>query len=371
MEEVMGLVNLANEVDELQALTEARCSASVPFGGRYRFIDFALSGLVNSGIKSVAVFTRHKYRSLIDHLGNGAAWDLDLKNGGLFILPPPINPNGVLPEGDMAFFAEHMDYFLRGSEPHVFVCGSRIISSIDVRPALLFHKNTAADVTVLYKEWGNEAKRAAKYRALAADKDGRIVHMDSEPGFIGGTKASLEMYLIRKEWLLKTIGHGMQENRSDFVRDGIIANLEQARVYGFPYIGYAAMVRTVEDYYAESMNLLAPDVWEALFVEGERIYTKVKDEPPALYREGADVTNSLVANGCVIEGTVENSILFSGVKVGKGAHIKNSILLQHCEVGEDAYVECVIADKVARIGAGRTLAGREDFPLLVAKRATV
>jgi glucose-1-phosphate adenylyltransferase len=371
MEEAMGLINLANEEDELQALTRARCSASVPFGGRYRFIDFALSSLVNSGVRSVAVLAQQKYRSLMDHLGNGAAWDLDRKRGGLFILPPPVQKDSSLPKGDIAFFAEHIDYFLRGIESHVIMCGSRVIGNIDARQALLYHRNIGADVTVLYKEWENEAKRAARYRALETEEDGQISHMDSNPGFIGGTKASLEMYIVRKEWLLEIIESCIQSGKQDFVRDGIIANLGQARVYGYRYPGYAAMVRTIEDYYVESMNLLAPDVWKALFMREDPVYTKVKDEPPTLYKEGASVKNSLIANGCVIEGTVENSILFRGVKVGHGAHIKNSILLQHCEIGEGAYVECVIADKEACIGSGRTLAGREDFPVLVAKRTTI
>jgi glucose-1-phosphate adenylyltransferase len=369
MEEVMGVINVANEEDTLQALTEARCGASVPFGGRYRLIDFALSSMVNSGIKSVAVLTNDRARSLMDHLGSGADWDLDRKHGGLFVLPSPASKGGV--EGDIALLHRHRDYFWRGSQQHVLLCGSRVVCNIDFRQAILFHKNTGADITVLYKKIGDGPGRAPLARTLDVREDGRVIGMDEELGFTGSNNISLDMYIVEKACLLALMEECVREGRPSFVRDALIRNLGRLKVYAYPYHGYAATVRTLEDYYVENLNLLQPDVWERLFLQGDAVYTKVKDEPPALYRDSARVTNSLVANGCIIEGTVENSILFRGVKIGKGAHIKNSILMQHCEIGENAYVECTIADKGARIGVGRALTGREDFPLLVAKRAVM
>ncbi|WP_027415686.1 glucose-1-phosphate adenylyltransferase subunit GlgD [Aneurinibacillus terranovensis] len=376
MEQVMGVINLGNEFDRLNELTYFRCPASVPFGGRYRMIDFTLSNMVNSGIRDAAVLTLHKYRSLMDHLGTGKEWDLARKRGGLFILPPAFDVTSGVYKGDLQNFLAHLDFFRRGSQKYVLIAGSQIICNIDYCQPFLFHQNVGADITVLYKKIDPGAAGYEHCKRLEIGEGGRITAMETADGMTDSGKADIsnvfmDMFLIEKSLLVDIIQTCVSQGKYDFLKDGISNYLNKLGVYGYEYQGYMAPVYSVQDYYRNSMNLLDPGIWNELFLRRRLIYTKVKDEPPVEYLEGARVENSLVANGCVIEGEVENSILFRGVKVRKGARIKNSIILQHCDIEPNARIEHAIMDKDASLTGGRMLAGTLDHPLVVAKRMVV
>jgi glucose-1-phosphate adenylyltransferase len=365
MKNVMGVINLVNEPDDLEELTYFRNLASVPFGGRYRLIDFALSNMVNSGIDNVAVFTQHKYRSLMDHLGSGKQWDLDRKRGGLFVLPSILDEPTGISRGDLFQFYSHRDYFYRGQGEYVIISRSHLVCNVDYRDAVRYHQDMQADITVLYKQ--TDEDEPAKFRRLAVKDDGRVTVMEDHTGRLRTNNISMEMYIMSKALLLDMVESCLAQGYDHLVRDGIMKNIDKLSVYGYKFEGHLGIVNSVQGYYKHSMQLLNPKIWRELFFQKNLIYTKVKDEPPARYLESAAAKNALIANGCIIEGKVENSILFRGVKIGKGAYVKNSIILQNCEIEENVIIENAILDKDVFISRGRVLTGDNKTPFIAAK----
>lgn len=371
MEQAMGVINLGNE-PELHDLTMYRCCASVPFAGRYRLIDFPLSNMVNAGIKNVGIFVRKKYRSLMDHLGSGKEWDLDRKHGGLFILPPMYDENRCHYTGDVHHLYSHMDFFYRAPESYVIMANGHTIHNVDYREAFRNHLESNADITLLYLDDTDSSGFSEEKRIVKVGENQRI------DGFYCGympeeaqDRLSLETYIMKKTLFLKIIENSIIEGGKNWIEDGIIRNSHRYTIKGYPCQGYAALVDSIQGYYFHSMELLNPDQSHSLFYQKERIYTKVKDEPPSLYNEGSKVINSLVANGCKIEGRVENSILFRGVQVGKGAVIKNSIILQRCVIGEKSMLEGVIMDKDSFITEGKFIHRKQVEPLVIPKRSII
>ncbi|MVP02305.1 glucose-1-phosphate adenylyltransferase subunit GlgD [Paenibacillus lutrae] len=369
MKHVMGVINLVNEPDDLEELTLHRCAGSVPFGGRYRLIDFILSSMVNSSIDNVAVFTQHKYRSLMDHLGSGKEWDLDRKRGGLFVLPSvQDDPNGMS-RGDLFQFYSHRDYFYRGREELVIIARSHMVCNINFEDAVRYHEETKADITVMYKE--AEEEYSGSFRRLAIRPDGRVTVIEDQSGRLRTNNVSMEMYIMSKALLLDMVETCLAQGYDHLVRDGIMKNVDKLNVYGYKHEGYLGIVNSIAGYYHHSRELLDPEILRDLFFRKDRIYTKVKDEPPARYEASANVRNSLVANGCVIEGKVENSILSRGVKISKGATVKNSIILQNCDIEENVVIENAILDKDVFISRGRVLTGDVRAPFIAAKMKVI
>jgi glucose-1-phosphate adenylyltransferase len=370
MKRMMGVINLVNEPDSLEELTYHRNVASVPFGGRYRLIDFALSNMVNSGIRDVAIFTHHKHRSLDDHLGAGKEWDLDRKHGGLFQLPAIMDdPHGMM-KGDLFQFFCHRDFFHRGSQEYVVISRSHVICNMDFAPVLRFHLETEADITVVYKEM--EEPGEARFRRLAVRSDQRITVMEDQLGSLRSNNISMEMYVMKKSLLLDMIETSLGQGQDHFVRDAIMKNISKLHVYGYKHEGYVGHINTVQSYYRHSMELLNPSIWQELFLKEQYpIYTKSKDEPPAKYMDTADVSNSLIANGCIIEGQVKNSILSRGVHVKKGAVVKNSILLQGCVISPGGKVENSILDKDVHIQRNKVLMGDYSAPYIASKNRVI
>ncbi len=366
---MMGVINLVNEPDDLEELTYYRCVASVPFGARYRLIDFALSSMVNSGIENVAVFTQHKYRSLMDHLGSGKEWDLDRKRGGLFILPAVLHETTGMARGDLFQFYSHRDYFYRGPEEYVVISRSHLVCNIDFNAVLEYHMEKEADITVVYKRADHE--ELAKFRRLAVKESGQVTVIEENTGRLRTDNISMEMFVMKKELLLDMVESCLAQGYDHLVRDGIMKNIDRLSVYGYLHEGYAGVVNTIQSYYKHSMQLLNPNIWRELFFRQNLIYTKVKDEPPAKYLDNAIAKNSLIANGCVIEGKVENSILFRGVKIRKGAYVKNSIILQNCEIEENVIIENAILDKDVFISRGRVLTGDNKAPFIASKTKVI
>lgn len=366
MKRMMGIVNLVNEPDDLEELTYTRCIASVPFGSRYRLIDFILSNMVNSRIENVSVFTQHKYRSLMDHLGSGKEWDLDRKQGGLFLLPAVTHEMSGMSRGDLFQFYNHRDYLYRGREEFVVIARSHVVCSIDFNDLLNEHLDKNADITVVYAKSAED--ECSSFRRLAVKEDGQITVIEDHTGRLRTDNISLEMYVMSKGLLLDMVESCLAQGYDDLVRDGIMKNIGKLGLYGYLHRGYAGIVNTVQSYYKHSMQLLHPSIWRELFFRQNRpIYTKIKDEPPARYAENAHARNALIANGCVVEGKVENSILFRGVNIRKGAYVKNSIILQNCEIEENVIIENAILDKDVFISRGRVLTGDKQAPFIASK----
>lgn len=366
MKDVMGVINVSSKSgDLLGVLTKPRCIASMPFGSKYRLVDFILSSMANSGMQNVAVFTREKYRSLMDHLGSGKNWDLSRKQDGLIILPPHTLDAPSLPDFDLNSFFAHRDFFDRSSQNTVIVASANIVCNVSFQDAVRYHEEKGADVTVFYSE---TITGAGGRHCLELDETGRVLAIIEKENRPENARVLLEIYILSKALLMELAENSFHNGGTDLLVGGIIPNLHNFKVYAYLMGRYSAVIDNIALYYRHSMDLLCREIWDELFFIPGLIHTKIKDEPPTLYLEGSSVTNSLLANGCTVGGTVENSILFRGVNVQPGAYIKNSIIMQKCEIREGAMLDRVILDKDVYVSAGNIISGTAEMPLVVEKR---
>ncbi|TDO94392.1 glucose-1-phosphate adenylyltransferase [Halanaerobium saccharolyticum] len=371
MNNVMAIINNALDESFLDKLTGHRSLASVPFGARYRLIDFPLSNLVNSGVTNVGLLLQTKYRSLMDHIGFGKAWDLDRKRNGLFILPPAhIYQANRAYKGDLQNFASNIDYIKRSNQEYVIIGSPNVVANIDYRDAFKYHVEHENDITIIYREL-DVFRRDTTYTVINTDDNDRIIDMKVDPKKNFYKKISLQRYIMKKELLLDIIDDCISKGEWDFVKNAIIGNLDHLKVYGYPFHSYAAVINSINGYYKSNLELLKPNVWQDLFLKNGPIFTKPKDEAPTAYKNGVNARNILAANGCSIKGEVKNSVLFRGVKVHPGAVIKNSIIMQKSEIGANAYLENVILDKGVQITSNKSLKGDTNLPMIIAKNAIV
>lgn len=369
MKNTMGLINLHESQEAFLEITKHRPLGAIPFAGRYRLIDFVLSNFINSGITNVGILSAGNSRALSDHIRSGKEWDLARKRDGLFVLPSwqTGNVQGAFPN-DLTDFFNNLDYIKSSRQRFALLSGSRAVCNLNYEDAYRFHQEKAADITIIYKEYNQEElKRLTCATLLETTSDGRIVDMEICPVQTRCSKVSMEMYLMDRQLLVDLIDGSVSRGGTNFVRDCIVRNLESLKIYGFPFEGYLARIDSMQNYFDHSMKLLTPEVWQEIFFANGSIYTKVKDEAPAKYQQDALVTSSLVANGSVIAGKVENSILFRGVKIHKDAKVINSIVMQKGEIGPGAVIENVICDKDVKITAGKKLKGEANHPIVIEK----
>lgn len=364
----MGIINLQEDENLIKEITQKRALAAVPFAGRYRLIDFTLSSMVNSGIENVGVLLPHKSRSILDHLRSGKDWDLARKRDGLSYLPPAEVVN-ELRSGDVQSYHCNLDFIEQSAQKYVLLAGSQHIYNINFENALRFHQNTGADITMIY-----HLQRTAKPSPdtmLETAENGLVTDIMVNTNLRENDKAFMGLYLMDKRVFIDIVRACFVRGGTDFLIDGVMKLEGRYSVYGYCHEGYAARIDSLASYYQASMEMLDPKTWQEVFLDGESIHTKVKDGAPAKYKKDATVLNSMVANGCVVEGKVENSILFRGVKVGKGVHIKNSIIMQKCTLEEEALLENVICDKDVLITKGKWLKGAPNYPLIVEKGVVI
>ncbi|AST06352.1 glucose-1-phosphate adenylyltransferase [Anoxybacillus flavithermus] len=326
---MLGVIDATTYKREMNDLTLQRSIAAVPFAGRYRLIDFVLSNMVNSGIESVAIFPKYQYRSLMDHLGSGKNWDLNRKRDGLFFFPSPDLPISHI--GSFQHFQQHIDYFLRSTQKYALICNSYTVCNIDYEEVLRRHIANGCDIT-------------------------RVCHQGQ----------SIDMFILETSLLLDLIAN-QQRNHYQSIVDVVHDETNGLTVCDYEYDGYVAIIDSIERYFYHSLELLQPEIWKQLFLKGRPIYTKVKDEPPTKYTSHAFVRNAMIANGCVIEGEIESSIISRAVKIGKGTVVQKSVIMQKSQIGENCHLEYVIVDKDARIGDGVKLIGTPQKPIVIRK----
>ena len=368
-----GLIVTADRSTHLKDLTLSRSAGAVPFGGRYRFIDFTLSNMVNAGITSVGLITEKNYHSLMDHLGSGKEWDLHRKRDGLFILPPFMTKdNAGVFRGDIDAIRSVLGYVRRTQEDYVVLAWPRVVMNLDLTAMMEQHVETGADITILYAEDGSlRPEEQNQDLRLILDEKGRVTDMELDAYRPHSMNRSADVMILKKELLEYLVEEAYARGEYDFHRDILLKKCKTLNIMGYKFEGFLARMESVEGYFANSMALLNPDMQADLFNVRRPIYTKVKDEVAARYSVSAQVKNALVADGCVIEGLVENSILFRGVHVKPGARIYNSIVMQGAEVDENAILDHVILDKGVKILPGRSLQGYDSFPIVIRKNQTV
>ncbi len=362
---VMGII-FANSNDELLPnFTKKRSMASIPFGGRYRLIDFTLSNLVNAGITKVGVITKGNYSSLLDHLGSGISWDLDRKSGGIFMLPPFSTDKAGFFNSRIDALAGVMTFLKRSNEEYVILTDSDIVSNIDFDRLINFHKTSGADITMAYKKGviPNE-NRETIYLQL---NNGEVVGIGEEEK----ENYSLQINILKRELLIEIIKIATKYNSSSINRKMLKETIGEVKVLGYEVTDFAEVVYSKESYAKISKSLLKKECRDALFNKERPVYTKTRDDMPTRYGVNSNAENSLIAGGSIIEGTVKNSIIFRGVTVDKNAEITDSVIMQGAKIGKNCVLKNVILDKAAVISDGITLIGKEDNHIYIEKEKTI
>lgn len=365
----MGII-FPNMHDSLiPALTGHRTMASVPFAGRYRMIDFNLSAMANAGIETIGIIVKQNYQSLMDHLGNGREWDLSRKRGGLTIFPPYGGGGGKIYHGRIEALYNIKDYLTYQKEELVVLADCDIACNLDFDDIIEQHVNNKADVTVVYKkEPMNEG--IAKSNTTVTLDGCRITEMLINDYRSGMRNISLDVFVINRQLLIEIVKDAYMRGYTMFESDVLARSLKAMNVCGYEYTGYSSRIYDMKSFYDANMSLLNHENMKALFGTAP-VYTKIRDEAPVRYALDCKVVNSMVADGCIIDGEVENCVLFRGVKVGKGAKIKNCVVMQGTIVDADATMEYVITDKNVEISSGQTLNGTANYPVFISKGGKV
>ncbi len=374
--DALGII-FPNSYDSLVPdLVSERLMASIPFASRYRMCDFMISSMVHCGIDNISILVRKNYHSLLDHLGNGREWDLARKNGGLNIVPPFAQKQIKVFSGRIEALESIRGYLMKQTEKYVILSDANMAVNFDFNTLLDAHIKSGADVTMVYRkqEIPQSLIRQSTdgmdlYYALGINGD-RVSKIYINPKESGEMNFSLNIYVVERELLMSMVDEAYLHGDVYFVRDILEKKIDQMDVRGFCYDGYVAHIHDMNSYFEENMRLLKEENLNALF-SGNQIYTKIRDDNPTRYINGAKAKNVMVADGCVIEGEVENSVLFRGVKIGKGAKVKNCVLMQDTVIEDNASVEYVITDKNVTISEGKSLTGNDTFQVYVAKGQVV
>lgn len=357
-------------------LVNVRLMASIPFASRYRLIDFILSSMAHCDIDNISVMVNNNYHSLMDHLDSGREWDLVRKNGGLHIFPPFAEKDSKPYTGRVGALASILDFLRDQKEKYVVLTDTNIVVNFDFNDMIKAHIESGADVTVAYNEQELPASAMASqsndkgYYYTFGIENGRITKIYVNPRESGVQNFGMNIYVVERELLIDMINTAFVRGQEYFERDVLLPQLNKLNVQAYKYEGYVARICDMKSYFDENMKLLDDYNLDALF-SGSPIYTKIRDDNPTRYIEGAKACNVMVADGCVIEGEVENSILFRGVKIAKGATVKNCVLMQGTVIEAGANVEYLITDKNVTITAGKEMKGTDTFPVYIGKFQTV
>ncbi len=365
--DTMGIILTGDE--KIAPLTQIRANSALPIAGRYRIIDFVLSNMANAGITNVGIATESNYSSLMDHTRSGKPWDLDRKNQGLHILPPNIENEkyGVI-RGNIDLLAGIRDYIHRSKQTYVILSLGNMIYNIDFDAVVTEHIERQSDVTLIYRDMnGMKESNLSHYTLLEIDEDKRVTDIEVEPYYPKTSNVSLEIFIMEKALLESIIDECSSRGDVDFVKDAIIKKMGGMRVFGYEFDGHFYKVDSLNAYYQTNMEFLKAHRREELFNPKRPIYTKTKDQSPTKYGAEAECINSFISDGCVIEGTVINSVLSRGVKVEKGAVVRNSVIMQDSVIEEDVEVSHVVFDKEVVITKGRKLIGQDSHPLPISK----
>jgi glucose-1-phosphate adenylyltransferase len=364
---VVGILFSNVHDEKLPELTQNRTMASVPFGGRYRLIDFPLSNMVNSGIYSVGVVTNSNFQSLMDHIGSGKSWDLSRKREGLSLLPPF---NGSGSTSRVEALASIRNFLTSAKENYVLLSDCDIVCNIDYKKVLDYHVKNKADITAIYA-YGNVPKNMNDPTIYSLELDGQVRDVLINPKIDTAANYGLNMYLFDRRVLLQIIDDCASRNLSNFKRDVIQRNMFNYRFFAYQYDGYAKVIGSMQDYYEGNMELMQPDVRRQLFDPKRPIYTKVRDDMPAHYGMNSSLNHSMVADGSVIEGEVDDCVLFRGVRVGKGSKLDHCVIMQDVVIGENCNLSHVVIDKDVTVKNGTSINGTDTYPVSISKGSVV
>ena len=362
----IGIILAGGNNNRMRELSDKRAIAAMPIAGSYRSIDFALSNMANSRIQKVAVLTQYNARSLNEHLSSSKWWDFGRKQGGLFVFTPTITKeNGFWYQGTADAIYQNLNFLKNSHEPYVVIASGDCVYKMDYNKVLEYHIAKRADITVVCTTCPDPSE-VERFGVLRMNEDCRIEEFEEKPMVSPYNTISTGIYVIRRRQLIEILEKSAEENRFDFVTDVLVRYRNVKRVYGYKLNTYWSNIASVDDYFRTNMDFLKPDVRKYFFREEPKIYSKVDDLPPAKYNMGSDVSNSLIASGCIINGRVENSVLFKKAFVGKNCVIKNSIILNDAYIGDNTHVENCIVESHGTLRANTFYSG-DDAVRIVAE----
>lgn len=362
---VMGII-FTNDAS-IGELTDKRNMASIPFGGRYRHVDFALSNLSWGGIRHVGIIARSNYQSLMNHIGDGEEWGLELEEGGLEFLTPYAMSTSHNYRGKLESLYSAMDFLEVGDEDEtVVMIDSSVLSNLDLNKIIAAHNASGRDITVVTKAGIANGERQLDL-AFKLDDKGDIADMVVDYAAPADYVASMDIFVLSKKWLIKQVREHIAHNLYHMDRDLVLGGWQKGTVSinVYPFEGHAMCNESVEEYFSNSLSLIDKDVRQDIFGRVHPIYTKVRDRVPCYYGDDCDIENSLIADGCVLDGEVENSVLFRQVTVQKGADVEHCVLMNDAVIGEGAELKYVILDKDVTIRPGSKLIGTPKNPIII------
>jgi len=363
----VGIILAGGKNERLGALTKNRASSALPVGSCYRAIDFPLSNMTNSGISKVAVMTQYNSRSLYDHLSSSKWWDLGRKQGGLYVLSPFLsNDSAVHFRGTADSIYQNLTYLRRSKEKYVVISSGDCVYKMDYNSMLDFHRKENADITIAYRNVP-EHESIKQYGVMELDTDGRLMDMEEKPLDPLSNLASIGVYIIGRELLIKLVEDTVNEGKYELVRDVIIRYRKRLRIFGYEFNSFWRSLGSVHSYFNCNMDFLRKGVRDSFILNAPHIHTKPKDEPPAKFNSVAKITNCLIGSGSILDGDAYRSIIFRNVCIGEHSGVKNSILMEGTKVGRECIVEYAILDKEVVLLDGARAIGTPEAPLVVEK----
>jgi glucose-1-phosphate adenylyltransferase len=363
----LGIILAGGKNEHLKELTHNRALAAMPIAGNYRAIDFSLSNMTNSNIKKVAVVTQYNSRSLVEHLRSSKWWDFGRKNKGLYILTPYIShDNCFWYRGTADAIYQNISYLKDSDEPYVIIAQGDDISKIDYNEVLEYHINKEADITIVCKKL--EMQELSRFGHVEVDKENHIVDFEEKPLDPSDNLISTGIYVIERTMLIELIEAAEKESRHDFVSDIIVRYRKRKRIMAYIHTGYWKSIAELDSYYEANMDFLDRELRQYFFKTSPYIMSKAEDEAPAKFNKGTNVSNSLCSPGCIVNGTVENSVLFRKTFIGKNTVIKNSIILHSASIGKDAYIENCIVDSKSVIPDGSHFVGNQAQHMVIVNK---
>ena len=342
----IGIILAGGNNSRMQELSNKRAIAAMPVGGSYRSIDFALSNMSNSHIQTVAVLTQYSARSLNEHLSSSKWWDFGRKQGGLFVFNPTVTvDNSWWYRGTADAMYQNISFLKKRHEPYVIITSGDCVYKIDYNKVLEYHIEKKADITVVCKDMAPDVD-VSRFGVVRMNEDSRIVEFEEKPMVSQSNTISTGIYIVRRRQLIEMLERSAEEGRWDFVTDILIRYKDIKRIYAYQLETYWNNISSVEAYYRTNMDFLKKDVRSYFFKEGNSVFTKVDDLPPAKYNPGANISNSLIACGSIVNGTVENSVVFKKAYIGNNCVIKNSIIMNDVYIGDNAVIEnCIVESR--------------------------
>ena len=364
----IGIVLAGGNNHRMQALSQKRAICAMPVAGSYRSIDFTLSNMSNSHIQKVAVLTQYNSRSLNEHLNSSKWWDFGRKQGGLSVLTPTVtadNSNWYRGTADAIY--QNLSFLKNSHEPYVIIASGDGIYKMDYNKVLEYHIDKKADITVVCRDMepGTDIER---FGTIRMDEEFRITEFEEKPLQAKSNTISCGIYVVRRRLLIEMIEKCAEEDRYDFVRDILIRYKDLKRIYGYKITDYWRNIASVEDYFKTNMDFLRPEVRDYFFRQYPDIYSKVEDLPPAKYNPGARVRNSLVSSGCIVNGVVENSVIFKNVYIVNDCVINNSIILNDVYIVGNTYIGNFIVESRDTIRANSSYVGEDGQVRIVVEK---